>query len=78
MIPHETPFPKEHLEKCLREVEKLREMGITEYAIVTYLVRVREGRSKERALNGLLEGRASLTREQKRLVRTILDGLPIR
>jgi hypothetical protein len=78
MAPEETSLPEEFLKDPNGDIGKLRKMGITDYAIVTYMVRVQEGRSREMALRGLLQGRNSLTEEQRQLVRTILDGLPIR
>ena len=77
MAPEETSLPEEILRDRRSDVAKLRKMGITDYAIFTYLSRVREGRSKEKALRGLLQGRGSLTDEQQQLVRTILDRLPL-
>ncbi|MBZ5577064.1 MAG: hypothetical protein LAP40_10940 [Acidobacteriia bacterium] len=59
------------------EIAELRKMGITDYAIITYVVRVLEGQSKEQALTALLEGRRSLRQEQKEIVRTVLNRLPI-
>jgi hypothetical protein len=54
------------------EIGKVRKMGITDYAVVTYVVRVQQGTAKEVALQGLLQGR-SLTGEQIALVRSVLD-----
>jgi len=53
------------------DVAKLLKMGITEFAIITYVMRVQDGQSQRRALNALLEGR-SLSKRQARFVRTVL------
>jgi hypothetical protein len=58
------------------EIAILRKMGITDYAVSTYVVRVQEGKSKEEALKGLLQGR-SLTPDQVRFVRTVLERFPV-
>ena len=58
------------------DITKLRKMGITDYAIITYVVRVREGKSKQDALRGLLVGR-SLDENQVQFVREALDRFPI-
>ena len=52
------------------DVAKLLDMGITEFAIITYVMRVREGHSQA-ALDALLDGR-SLNKRQQRLVRSVL------
>lgn len=76
------PSPKKHesAEEILRdpsgEIAKLRKMGITDYAIITYVVRVQEGHPKETALQALLRGR-SLTNRQAEQVRAVLDRFPI-
>ena len=59
------------------DIAKLRKMGITDYAIVTYVVRVQEGKSAEEALRGLLFGR-SLTRAEIEFVRRVLASFPAR
>ena len=76
MSAEETSFP-EFLKDPTGGITRLRKLGITDHAIITYVVRVREGRSKEKALRGLLQGRSSLTEEQKELVRSILQNLQI-
>ncbi len=58
------------------DVTKLLKMGITEFAIITYVMRVEDGQSQKRALNALLEGR-TLTRRQARFVRTVLTRFQI-
>ncbi len=59
------------------DIAKLRKMGITDYAIITYVVRVQEGKSKEEALRGLLLGR-SLTSAQIEFIRRVLESFPAR
>lgn len=70
------PGPKISLEEILKdptgEIAKLRKMGITDFAIITYIVRVHEGQSKKRALDALLHGR-DLTEEQSQFVRVALN-----
>lgn len=53
------------------DVAKLLDMGITEFAIITYVMRVRDGQAHHRALDALLEGR-TLSRRQTRFVRSVL------
>jgi hypothetical protein len=53
------------------DVARLLEIGITEFAIITYVMRVRDGQSQRRALDALLEGR-SLSKEQALFVRKVL------
>ena len=69
----------ESAEEVLKDpdIAKIRKMGITDYAIVTFVVRVQQGTAKEVALRGLLHGR-SLTGEQIALVRSVLDRFIIR
>jgi hypothetical protein len=57
------------------DITKLRAMGITNFAIISYMVHVREGQSKSAALAALLAGR-HLTPEQVEFVRGALDRLP--
>lgn len=59
------------------DISKLRKLSITDYAIITYVVRVQEGKSKEEALHGLLAGR-SLNEKQIAFVKGVLDRFPIR
>lgn len=77
MSAEETPFGENFLKDPTGEITRLRKLGITDHAIITYVVRVREGRSKEKALRALLLGRSSLTEEQKQVVQNILHNLPI-
>jgi hypothetical protein len=58
------------------DVPTLRLLGITNYAIRTYVQRVRGGQSKESATNALLRGR-SLDPEQIQFVRSVLDRFPM-
>ena len=58
------------------DVSKLLNLGITEFAIITYVMRVQGGQSNKRALNALLEGR-TLTRRQARFVRGVLSRFQI-
>lgn len=58
------------------EIAMLRKMGISDYAILTYIVRVQEGRSKGSATEALLQGRQSLSEEQKHLIRVVLSRFP--
>lgn len=59
------------------DIGKLREMGITDFALITYVVRVEDGKSEEAALQGLLQGR-SLTSDEVHFVRRVLERYPIR
>ena len=59
------------------DIAKLRKMGITDYAIITYVVRVQEGKPRDAALRALLQGR-SLSSTQVEFVRTVLDKFPPR
>ena len=72
--------PKISAEEILKdptgEIAKLRKMGITDFAIITYVVRVHEGQSRKRALDALLQGRDSLTEEQRQFVRGVLNRFP--
>ena len=72
MSPKKYDSADELLKDPSGDIAKLRAMGITDFAIVTYLVRVNEGQSKEAALRGLLLGR-SLSSDQQLFVRLVLD-----
>jgi len=61
----------EFLQDPTGDIGKIRELGITDFAIVTYLVRVQEGKSQERAFRALVQGR-SLTESQLKVVRAVL------
>ena len=68
--------PEELLKDPTGEISELRKMGITDYAIMTYVVRVLDGQPKNDAIDGLLLGRQFLTEDQKNFVRTFLTRLP--
>ena len=53
------------------DIAKLRKLGITDFAIITYMVRVADGKSRDEALRGLLVGR-SLTRDEVEFVRRVI------
>ncbi len=76
MSPKRIDSAEEILKGKAGEIARLRELGITEFAIITYVLRVRDGQSKEEALRGLLLGR-SLNADQELYVRAVLDRLPI-
>jgi hypothetical protein len=76
MSPKRTDSAEEILKDKTGDIAKLRKMGITDFAIITYVVRVQDGQPKEVALRGLLQGR-SLNAEQDLFVRTVLDRIPI-
>ncbi len=66
---------REFLQDPTGEVSKLRKLGITDFAIMTYLVRVQEGQAPDQAFDALIAGR-SLTEEQKQSVRAVLVRFP--
>lgn len=76
MSPKKTDSTEEILKDKTGDIARLRNMGITDFAIITYVVRVQDGQPKEEALRGLLHGR-SLNAEQVLLVRAVLDRIPI-
>lgn len=76
MSPKRSDSAEEILKDKTGDIAKLRKMGITDFAIITYLVRVQEGQPKEKALHGLMLGR-SINPEQELFVRTVLDRFPI-
>ncbi len=65
----------EFLKDPTGDITKLRAMGITDFAIITYMVRVRDGLPKPAALAALLQGR-HLSADQISFVRNALDRLP--
>jgi hypothetical protein len=67
-------FVKQLLRNKSDDIPTLARMGITESAIIAYIVRVGEGMPPERALHALLAGRR-LTDAQIEVVRTILNRL---
>ena len=70
-----SPKRSDSVERILNDssgdVAKLLDMGITEFSIITYVMRVRKGQSHKAALDALLEGR-SLNNRQRRFVREVL------
>jgi len=75
-----SPQTSDSVDRILKDssgdVAKLMDVGITEFAIITYARRVRAGQSSERSLDALLEGR-SLTKPQARFVRGVLQRFHI-
>ena len=57
------------------DIGRMRLLGITNYAVVTYVLRVQSGWSKESATQALLQGR-TLDSDEVRFVRSVLDRLP--
>ena len=76
MSPKRTDSTEEILKDKTGDIAKLRKMGITDFAIITYVVRVQDGQPREEALRGLMLGR-SLSVEQELLVRAVLERIPI-
>lgn len=70
------PPDEEILKDATGDIAKLRRLGVTDFAIITYIVRVREGQPRDQAVRALLEGR-SLTGEQEDLVRSVVSRLPL-
>ena len=58
-----------------RSIAKMKLLGITKYAVFTYVLRVQGGWSKESALQALLQGR-TLNPDQVQFVRAVLERLP--
>lgn len=71
MCPRKSDSAERILNDTSGDVDKLLKMGITEFAIVSYVMRVEQGQSRRRALNALLEGR-SLSRRQAQFARQVL------
>jgi len=59
------------------ELLQLKTLGLTEHAIVVYLVNVHKGKREEAALDVLLRGR-TLDSDQVELIRALLQRLYIR
>jgi hypothetical protein len=76
MSPKKSDSAEEILKDKTGDIAQLRKMGITDFAIITYFVRVQHGQPKDEALRGLLQGR-SQSAEQRNFVRIVLDRLPI-
>jgi hypothetical protein len=72
---HSSPQTSDSVDRILKDssgdVAKLLDMGITEFSIIAYAMRVRDGWSQDRALDALLEGR-TLSIRQARFVRSVL------
>jgi len=71
---------KDDIEKRIQRyfgdgISRMRLLGITEYAVVTYVLRIQGGWSKESAIRALLQGRR-LASDEIRFVRSVLDRLP--
>ena len=71
MCPRKSDSAERILHDSSGDVAKLLQMGITEFAIISYVMRVQEGQSPRRALDALLEGR-SLTKRQTQFARKVL------
>jgi len=59
------------------ELIQLKDLGLTEHAILVYLVTVHKGKAEQKALDVLLRGR-TLNSDQVELVRALLTRLYIR
>jgi hypothetical protein len=57
------------------DISRMSRLGITKYAVVTYVLRVQRGWTKESAIRALLLGR-SLSSVDAQFVRSVLDSLP--
>ena len=57
------------------DISRMKLLGITKYAVATYVLRVQAGWSTESAIRALLLGRRLAT-EEVRFVRSVLDRLP--
>jgi hypothetical protein len=66
---------REFLKDPSGDIARLRKLGITDFAIMTYLVRVQEGQPHEQAFDALIAGR-SLAEDQKQTVRNVLSRFP--
>lgn len=76
MAPPKYSSAEEFLKDPSGDIAKLRKMGVTDFAVITYMVRVSEGTPKAQAQHALLQGR-SLSKEQADFVRGVLERLPI-
>lgn len=71
---------KDDIEKRIQryfgdDISRMRLLGITKYAVVTYVLRIQGSWSKESAIRALLQGRR-LASDEIRFVRSVLDRLP--
>jgi hypothetical protein len=57
------------------DISRMRLLGISKYAVATYVLRMQGGWSKESAIKALLLGRRLAT-EEVRFVRSVLERLP--
>lgn len=64
------------LRGAVADIDKLRKIGITDFAIITYAMLLKSGQTHEYALEDLLRGR-SLTGEQIEFVRNVLRQISI-
>lgn len=76
MSPKRTDSAEEFLKDKTGDIAKLRKMGITDFAIITYVVRIQDGYTKKQALRGLLQGR-SLNAEQELFVCAVMERIRI-
>ena len=75
MSPQKYSSAEDFLKDPRGDIQKMRALGITNFAIITYMVHVREGQNRSAALDALLAGR-HLTPEQVEFVRGVLERLP--
>jgi hypothetical protein len=71
---------KDAIEKQIKQhfgndISRMKLLGITKYAVATYVLRVQAGWSTESAIRALLLGRRLAT-EEVRFIRSVLDRLP--
>jgi hypothetical protein len=59
------------------DIARLHRMGITDFALTTFVENIRDGQPRDQAMRALLNGR-SLTRKDKDVIRTIVNRLPTR
>ena len=62
------------LQKFTNELASLRDIGITDFALLNFVVRAQEGHSRNEAVRELLEGR-TLTQQERDLVLAMLQRL---
>jgi hypothetical protein len=71
---------KDNIESVIKQyfgsdISRMKLLGITKSSVVTYVLRVQGGRSKESAIKALLFGRR-LSAEEVQFVRSVLERLP--
>jgi hypothetical protein len=64
------------LKDSVDDINRLRRLGISDFAVITYAMLLKWGATHEYALNDLLRGR-SLTEEQIQFVGTVLRRISI-